>query len=492
MPNLFSSFYSKLSAALLLCFIVIGFVLIVMAQMLTQSYQSEVEQKLHLKLAEHIVYDNKLFNGDEINHKAIKHAFHSMMILGPSFEFYITSPKGNILTYSADPSRIKRNNISLEPIERFISGSEKLPILGDDPRSEFKQKIFSVAPINVDGQLKGYLYIIIGGEIYDGITDILQTSHIMTLGVWSIALILVMTLVITLLLFALLTRPLRKLTKDMEVFRDQGFEQGELPHTSWNHRSSDEIERLGSQFNELAKALNQQYQKVKNTDELRRELISYVSHDLRTPLASLQGYLETWLLKFPNDDSGRALIDVAMKNAQHMSRLIEQLFELAHLDGEGVSLKMEPISIAELAHDVLRKRQLDADALNLTLDVHPKDPSILVMGDYEKLERVLSNLVDNALRHSKENGRIEIGVTEVNEGTWNICVSDTGIGIPEEDLPLIFDGHFRARNSIKGKGENSGLGLAICRRIVELHHSELKVKSTLGKGTNFCFQLPKA
>ena len=492
MNKIFTSFYGKLSLLLLTCFLVIGMVLTVLANFLTQNYQSEVEQKLHLKLAEHIVHDNQLFNGDQINHDAIKHAFHGMMILGPSFEFYVVSPVGDILTYSADPDRIKRSAVSIEPINDFIKGIKPLPVVGDDPRSTVKSKIFSAAPIYENGYLKGYLYIIIGGEIYDDIADLLQKSHILSLGGWSVLFILLMTLVVALLLFAKLTRPLRRLTSDMEALREHGFQSDQLPLTQWRANSADEIERLGNSFNELTAALHIQYQKVKNTDELRRELISYVSHDLRTPLASLQGYLETWLLKHKDENADVNLIDVAMKNAQHMSSLIEQLFELAYLEGEDVALNIEPISIAELAHDVMKKRRPEANAKNINLDVNPKESSIVLLGDYQKLERVLSNLLDNAMRHTKSGGHVEIRIIQHNDQIWNVEVADTGVGIPEHEIKDVFIGHFRASNSVKGKGENSGLGLAICKRSIELHNSLLEVKSSLGKGTVFSFKLPHA
>lgn len=492
MSKIFTSFYGKLSLLLFACFLVIGVVLTVLANLLTQNYQSEVEQKLHLKLAEHIVHDNQLFHGGQINHDAIKHAFHGMMILGPSFEFYVVSPAGDILTYSADPERIKRNTVSISPINDFIKGIKPLPILGDDPRSTVKSKIFSVAPIYEHSDLKGYLYIIIGGEIYDDIADLLQQSHIVSLGGWSVLFILLMTLLVALLLFAKLTRPLRRLTSDMEALREHGFESAQLSLTQWRANSADEIERLGSRFTELTVALHDQYQKVKNTDELRRELISYVSHDLRTPLASLQGYLETWLLKHKSEDADTKLINVAMKNAQHMSSLIEQLFELAYLEGDDVALNIEPICIAELAHDVMQKRRPEANEKNISLDVNPKESGILLSGDYQKLERVLSNLLDNAIRHTESGGHVEISMIQLNDQTWSVEVADTGVGIPENEIKDIFTGHFRASNSVKGKGENSGLGLAICKRSIELHNSQLEVRSNLGKGTIFSFSLAHA
>mgnify|MGYP000283026986 FL=1 len=496
MRSLVLSFYSKLSLGLVFSFIFMGVILLVLAQYLTRSYQNEVEQKLHYQLAEHVVQDNKLLTNGEIDHSALKNAFHSMMILGPSFEFYVLGPRGDVKTYSADPQRIKKQVINLQPIQEFLAKKTKLPILGDDPRSENKEKIFSAAPIfeNIEGEkiLQGYLYIIIGGEIYDGIVDLLQQSHILSLAVWSLAMAMLFGLLVILILFALLTRPLRRLTQDIKQFRQEGFEHGQLPTSQWQKNSTDEIERLGSTFNEMANTLNIQYQKVKNTDELRRELISYVSHDLRTPLSSLQGYLETWHLKNKeiSAEEGEELINVAMKNAHHMSRLIEQLFELAHLDSETIILATEPLGIAEFSQDVLQKMALEASKKQVILDIEPKDPSMMVMANIEKLESVFTNLLDNALRHCKAGDSIKIIISRsTNIGQLKINIIDTGLGIAEEDLPYIFNAHFKAGNSIRGKGRNSGLGLAISKRIIELHGSELKVTSQLGEGTTFSFDL---
>lgn len=499
MRSLVFSFYSKLSLGLVISFIVMGIILLVLAQYLTRSYQNEIEQKLHYQLAEHVVHDNELLKNGEIDNVALKNAFHSMMILGPSFEFYILGPQGQVKTYSAEPQRIKKQVVDIKPIQAFLSNQSNLPILGEDPRSEDTHKIFSAAPIfeNIQGKevLQAYLYIIIGGEIYDGIVDLLQQSHILSLAAWSLVLAMLFGLVIILILFALLTRPLRRLTQDMQQLRQKGFEPGQLPLSQWQQNSADEIERLGSTFNEMAKTLNVQYQKVKNTDELRRELISYVSHDLRTPLASLQGYLETWHLKNKEltPQESEELINIAMKNAQHMSRLIEQLFELAHLDSETVILYTEPVCIAEFAQDVLQKMALEASKQQISLNIEPKDSSIMVMANIEKLENVITNIIDNALRHCEAGDSINIEVLSSKiAGHFSVSIKDTGLGIAEKDLPFIFDAHFKASNSVCGKGRNSGLGLAISKRIIELHGSELNVISVLGEGTQFSFELRSA
>ncbi len=500
MTGWINSFYSKLVLGLLVSFLLIGLLLMFLVQQLTARYQNEVEQKLHLELAAHVVGDDSLLKDGEIDQAALEHAFHSMMILGPSFEFYVLTPEGTVTTYSADDDKIKRMAVDLEPIKQFLSGSEVLPIVGDDPRSLFRQKIFSVAEIKQNDRLKGYLYIIIGGEIYDSTVDLLQSSHIIKLSFWGLFAALLFSLIVVLLLFAMLTRPLRRLTMDMKKFHSEGFDKGELPVSEWDERSSDEVQRLGATFNAMASTLKQQYEKVRTTDELRRELISYVSHDLRTPLAALQGYLETWQLKQSSLSSSESteLIQVAANNAQQVSRLVEQLFELAHLDADNIQLTMEPVSIAELAQDVLQKLQLEAESRGIRLDVNPKDPSMIAIANIEKLERALTNLVDNAIRHCGDGDSVNIDISRSSQAL-KIQVSDTGAGIASEDLPYIFDAHYRGQNTKiqqnRGAGNskreraNSGLGLAITRRIVELHGSHISVESEQGKGTSFSFSL---
>lgn len=497
------SFYGKLSISLLISFILIGLLLLIMVQHLTQRYQNEVEQKLHKNLAHHVVKDSALLKDGQIDQEALKNAFHNMMILGPDFEFYLLDSTGAIQTYSAEPGRVKRSHVEMAPIYDFLSGEQALPILGDDPRGLGKQKIFSVSPIYEGDVIKGYLYIIIGGEIYDGITALLKNSHNLNLAVWGLGLALVFGLVAMLLLFALLTRPLRKLTRDIQVLHQKGFQSGDLLTSTWDGDSSDEIHRLGSAFNDMANALNQQYQNVKQTDELRRELISYVSHDLRTPLAALQGYLETWKLKHERMSAaqGQALIEVALNNAQQISRLIEQLFELAYLDGADTRLEMEPVAIAELAYDTAQQFQLAADEKQVTLETHCRHPGTLVYGNIEKLERVLNNLIDNAIRHCQPGDEVVISIDGGDQcgsdgsqvdaaGLVSVQVKDTGVGIPGDEQSKVFENHYRASNAVVGKGTNSGLGLAISARVVKLHGSSLTVESTLGQGSTFRFCLP--
>ncbi|WP_406609080.1 ATP-binding protein [Agarivorans sp. JK6] len=489
-----SSFYSKLMLAVVVCFILAGGLLLGLAHQSSQQYQNEIEQKLHLQLAEHLVYESQLFKDGELDPKAIKQAFHSMMILGPSFEFYILDTAGKVVTYSADPSKIKRRQLDLKPIRDFIDGSRAMPIIGDDPRSPSRSKIFSVAEIREGNILKGYLYIIIGGEIYDSVAELLQSSHIMKLSMLGLLFILGFSLLVVFLIFGLLTKPLRRLAKDIDQFQHVGLEQTANIAGHWQNNSHDEVQKLGAAFSDMATTIKGQYQKVKDTDQLRRELISYVSHDLRTPLASLQGYLETWQLKHRDlsPEEGEQLIKVALSSARKTSSLVEQLFELAHLDSDQATINEESVAIAELAQDVIQKLELAAQKKQVVMSVEPQDPSLVACADIQRIERVFTNLLENSIRHCSEGDEIKVTIDQAEQGNkLAITVSDTGTGIPSDDLPHIFDAHYRAANRAKDKNSHGGLGLAIAKRIVQLHRSSISVESTLGEGTRFCFTLDK-
>lgn len=501
MPKGLNSFYSKLIVALLASFILVSIFMIFLMTELTEGYQHEIEQKLHRKLAQHMVKEQQLLKAGKLDDVALKSAFHDMMVLGPAFEFYVLDTQGTIQTYSAEPGKVKRTRINLDAIHTFLSEDAVYPVLGEDPRSTSKHKIFSASEIREGDTLIGYLYIIIGGEKYDDVVKVLQESHIIKLGLWGGMAALCFMLLTLIVTFGLLTKPLRKLSDDMLLFRQSGFklssEKLQKGMNNWNEQG-DEIHRVGATFRDMACEMQSQYEKVKTTDELRKELISYVSHDLRTPLSALLGYLETWQLSKESlsDAEKDELIRIALENGHHINNLVEQLFELARLDSEHVSLNLEQVSLADISYDVAQSLSLLAKSKGITIDVeHPENDALLVSADLPKLERVLVNLIDNAIRHCGEGDQIKVHLQRAyraqhtEQENVSVHVMDTGTGIPEEDIPHIFDAYYRAKNSTKSKKGNSGLGLAISKKIIELHGEGISVESEEGKGTCFSFSM---
>lgn len=259
-------------------------------------------------------------------------------------------------------------------------------------------------------------------------------------------------------------------------------------------RAGAELERIKAE-EDLQRALAEVEQLKNRLQEenvyLRRELIANVSHDLRSPLASLRGYLDTLLIKDETLAAAerRSYLGIAVRQAEHLQTLISELFDLARLDFQGYQIDAEPVHIGELARDVLQKFQLAADEARivLALDVHPD--AGFVRADISLLERTLENLIENALAHTPAGGEVRLAV-QAHDGQVTVEVADTGCGIPAADLPRVFERFYRADRARTRETKGSGLGLAIVKRIVELHGAEVRVASSAGAGTRFWFTLP--
>ena len=214
----------------------------------------------------------------------------------------------------------------------------------------------------------------------------------------------------------------------------------------------------------MAQRIVQQMNALKRTDSLRRELIANVSHDLRTPLTGLQGYLETLLIKesslSPKDR--RNFVEIAIKHSQTLTKLVAELFDLAKLDSGETPLHSEPFSLGELAQDVMVKSQLLAEQAGVRLEKHFLENLPFVVGDIGLIERVLENLIDNAIRHTPSGGTVTLSL--ISEGDSVIAkVSDTGTGIPPGNLEHIFDRFYQATPAKKDKAGGAGLGLGHCQ-----------------------------
>jgi len=484
------SLYSKLAIALLGLFCLLGVSIFILTQFASDMYQQEAIQKLNRDLAKQIVVQKLLIQDHQINHTGLKEIFDMLMVVNPSIELYLLDPEGEILAFSAPPGKVKMNRVDLEPIEKWFDTGTVFPLTGDDPRNLGKKKVFSVARIPETGALQGYLYIILGGELFDSIFQKLKGSYIMRLSVWWIVASLLFVLTTGLMLFAYLTRRLRRLASIMDSpDMEQTAEQLQSVIRS-DRQQGDEIDRLTFTFKQMIERIQAQMEKLKESDMLRRELVTNVSHDLRTPLATLQGYIETLFLKDGNltAEDRKNHLQIAIRHCERLSKLVDELFELAKLDSREIRVRYEPFNLSELAHDVVQKFELSAREKQISIQIDQPQRIPFANADIAMVERVIENLVENALRHTPTCGSIQLTINPQNEDI-SICVSDTGSGISEEDLPFIFDRFYQREKSQTDKTGYAGLGLAIARRILELHHKPIRVESTPGSGTAFTFLL---
>lgn len=486
---MFRTLYGKLSAVLLALFLLVGALFVVLTLYTTRIHLQETNQRLNRDLARHIASGAGLIEEGRVRPEAAHALFDMLMSVHPAIEVYLLDPAGRILAYSAPPGRVKRERVSLAPVRRFLEGTTAFPIAGDDPRDPARQKSFSAAPIPPTGAPQGYLYIILGGEEADSVSEMLKGSYILRLSLLIGIASLLFALLAGLLLFYRLTVRHRRLAAAVEEFEQSGFSR--VAGTWKPHRTDkgDEIDRLASAFTRMEEKIVLQIREIRDADARRRELVSHVSHDLRTPLTSLQGYLETLSMKEGLSDRERNdYLSIALSQCRRLRDLIFDLFELARIDSPDLQVRQERFSLSDLVQDVLMKFRLDAGRKGIRLEMDAAEDLPFAFADIGLIDRLLANLVGNAVRHTPENG--EVAVRAFPEGgRLRVRVSDTGPGIRPERLAGLFDRGDRQAGE-PDEREAAGLGLIIARKILELHGSVLTAESREGAGTIFAFDLP--
>ncbi len=291
-----------------------------------------------------------------------------------------------------------------------------------------------------------------------------------------------------------ITRGLSELTVGAEKIAQGNFS------ARVNVKSGDEVERLGAAFNRMAEKLDQAATKQKELEQARRDVVAAVSHDLRTPLASLRAMIEAINDGVVTDEATtRRYLNSAQLQAENLSLLVDDLFELSQLDAGVMQWRVEPSSLRDLISDTLETMHVQAAEKNIKLSgwVDPNVDPVLM--NSHKMQRVLYNLIQNAIRHTPTDGTIFVEARKHElDDQVQVDVIDTGEGIPESDMLRIFEQFYRGEKSRAREsygyhsGSGAGLGLAIAQRIVQAHHGKIWAESKRGTGSRFSFTLPRA
>ena len=253
----------------------------------------------------------------------------------------------------------------------------------------------------------------------------------------------------------------------------------------------DEIADLARAFNDMAEQLERAERQQRELDHLRRDLVTWIGHDLRTPLASVRVIVEALADGVVEDrDTVARYLSTAQQQLGSLSLLLDDLFEMAQIDAGGFKLERHPNSICDLVSDTLEAFTALAERQRVTLEgTAPLEADPVVM-DAGKIGRVLNNLLDNALRHTPEGGTVHVSAAVIAECV-RVEVSDTGEGIPPADVPHVFESFYRGEKSRSRATGGAGLGLAIASGIVEAHGGQIGVESAVGQGTRVWFTLPR-
>jgi PAS domain S-box-containing protein len=287
-----------------------------------------------------------------------------------------------------------------------------------------------------------------------------------------------------------------------KVFRTGRLEAGERPlrrgdgSVYWAQLSASVLEVEGlvvvhvqdvTEARRMREQLAERNAQLEQADRLKDELISVVSHDLRTPLTSIMGYLEL-AYEEQDEESRREYLGVAQRNATRLHRLVDDLLFVSRVESGRAGLELEEHDVCRLVRDAVENALPTASTRRVSLD-SVCDPGGEAIVDAHRVSEAVENLISNALKFTPPNGRVDVRVV-VEGATLAIRVSDTGIGVREEDLGHLFDRFFRTENAEAVPG--AGLGLSIVKAIADAHGGTIEVESTVGTGTTFELRLPRA
>lgn len=476
----------KLSLALMALFGVMGLVLVALTWKTSVQYNLEMTQRLNGAIAMYVAEEDELIRDGRHNEAAIKRLAERAMVINPTVEVYLLDRGGRVMSHNLPPGALAVDRVPLDGIEAFLEPGSERPIVSLDPRSPGSEKAFSAAPVVVDGQHEGFVYAILGGQAYEALASDLGRNYVLKGAFLSIVVVLLFFYAVAVLVFHHLTRPLTILSREVQAFQHRLT--GRRPELA---RPGEDAQVLEAAFREMRALIEQQIEQIRKADENRRDLISNVSHDLRTPLAAIQGYVDTLKLKFDQLDAGEreAHLEIASRHCARLGALVDDLFELSKLDASVLQPNIEAFSLGELMQDVAMEFTLLARQKNIDLNIELESRPVEVEADIALMQRVLENLIGNAIKHTPEDGTVWIRLQPSGD-QYVVMIEDTGRGISHEELPHIFDRLYRAENSASSDAGSAGLGLAIVKKILDLHEIPIRVMSRLNQGTRFSFEVP--
>jgi signal transduction histidine kinase len=435
-----------------------------------------------------------------------------LVLYEPDTQLYLLDAQGTVLATTGDAKLPPGFKVALGPVRAAVEaamgrlGADY--VMGDDPERMDADAVVAARPvrravIRNDAQAAGWLYLVCHRADLPGARrDALRKSFAEPALVLICAIVALTTLFAALII-AVVTRPLRRLTEAVAALSARGLDEGRTGEPL--HRlpapTRDEFGQLTGAFALMLETLRKQWAALRRLDHFRREGVSNLSHDLRSPLTATTACLETLQGRWaehaaPDADRAedRRLLAVALRNTRNAARLVQSLGDLAQLDEPEFRLARERVDIGELLDDIgLRFGQRAAAAgVALRVEHAAADEPAVALIDIELFERAVANLIDNALKFSPAGSSIAL-TTQLRDAGVEVSVADTGPGIALADQPHLFDRFYQSRQNVApatGEG-GKGLGLAIVKRIAELHGGDVSVHSVPGQGTRVTLRLPR-
>ncbi len=482
--SIFRSLYWKISSQFLLILsISLGTQLALFTLVIWRNYVDTFQQRLQWDLAENLVPElAPLLTETPIEVEKVKKAIYRISVFNPAIDIYLVDQGGAI---RASLGEFPTFRIDTSPIEYFISltGPPDGPIYGARPREPKESAVFSAARIRA-GSERWYIYVLLSNDVFRLTRDSFADAGSLTVSIILMLLTLVTSSAIGLAIFYVITRRFHQMTQVLQRFRSGDY-SSRIPDTS-----NDELGTHARVFNAMADTIVANIQALKDKDEQRRQLVASISHDLRRPIALIHALLETMSMKSTamSKEELTEYLERTLRTCNTLDVMIDELFELSKLNAREAIPNLQPFSLVEMLDDLLVKFASLARERQVDLQGDFTDDLPLALADEAMMDRVLGNLIENGIRYTPVGGSVRVSIAKELEQLV-VSVTDTGIGIPADDIPYLFEPFFRTKGAQAKESGGTGLGLAIAKKMVEAHGSSLDVESIEGRGTTFRFAL---
>jgi signal transduction histidine kinase len=499
---------TRLALTILLTGLATAIGVIVAVALAFQRYEHQsIWQRGDAFLARVLMQHGDLLEQQQGNPESFDVFLRSLLLYEPASQLYLLAADGTVLASTGRTQLPPGFKVALAPVRQAAAAagsSERSAayVMGDDPEymdsgAVVAARVLQRSTIRQNNAADGYLYLVcrkpglppqraellLGSVASPALVPVLAVCLFTTmLGAWVIVTV---------------TRPLRVLSDEVAMAAREGFSMTAGVPAPAARAAPDEFSRLRGGFHALLATLRMQWDELSQLDRFRRESVSNLSHDLRSPLTATVACLETLEGRWAGDatrGADRHLVEVALRNTRNAAGMVRSLGDLALLDEPEFQLHPMRLDLAEVLDDITLRFQERAQrqGVGLVFEQRGDAPPVAEV-DVELFERAVANLLDNALKFTPAGRRITLSAESVAHGVC-VSVADEGPGIPAEDLPHLFDRLYQARTDVAPatSEEGKGLGLAIVKRIVELHRGTVAVASAPGTGTAVTMTLPAA
>ena len=480
------SIFRRITVMVFALITILGVLFMALTYYATSRYHLASTQLLNKDVAAHIAKFASPFDRSGINKRKADSIFKNVMILNPSTEVYFLDSAGNVMDFYGPNKEIKLWKVPLENINKFILSKGEEYIKAPDPKDQSYDKIFSASEVSVKSKKLGYIYVILGSNEYRNVSDLVFKSHISNLAIKAFIFIILLSIALSLLYIQSIQKRFNSMVNVLEKFQNGDF------NARFKIKDNDELASVSQAFNKMADLLVYNINQLTGLEKARKDFIAHISHDLRTPLSVARGYTETLLIKKQDGSLRQEDLDnymqMILNKIFQVEHLATMLFDLSKIESTEFNLDKEPFVLSEIVQETVNTFQLRAKEKNINLRCTQCQYHVWVNADISMMERVIQNLIENAVKNTPESGTIKVFL-QVENDNLIFNVENTGPPLSDELIAWI-NGENKNHAGHIARPSQLGLGLTIIKKILNLHGEALKAQVTHESTNIFSFDMP--